>query len=256
MLTIAAVVLTSAALGGQPYEIGGINPREALLVTPRPYPAYRVDSPDRLENGRIWYPRTFTNDRSPVREERYGSNTAADYGAHPHLNQRIIYTHVEHQVIAISPWAKYGIDHEADSTPHYRRAANRWLRENGYTLKVRTHVNSRYLDQHVPSREMRMRHVSLDSSDIDPNTRLGPDGLPLPRATIKIERIEKPKVDPRAQADDSIRIFKPAIAPYVGPAIASNAHLVQLDAPSTDADAKALEAQDNSAELSLVNNNE
>ena len=52
MLTFVAIAVTSAALGGQPYEIGGLNARDALLVTPRPYPAYRVDSPDRLENQR------------------------------------------------------------------------------------------------------------------------------------------------------------------------------------------------------------
>lgn len=163
----AAVVLTSI-VGAGPFEIDRDTGRENLLAEPRPYPAQRVDSPDRLENGRLWVSRYPVGSRTPIPEQVYEDPGAAHYGAAPSENHRIAYMRVGHQIIAFDPYATY---HE-NGFEKFRAAKNQWLREHGYVLKVRTHVNARYL--HEPG-DQRAE-------------------LPQPRATIRIHREEtKPR---------------------------------------------------------------
>lgn len=137
------------------YHPGTASARDRLLATPAPYPAGRVDSPDRPQLGRVW-----TNG------SRFSSG-ASRYGADARDHHRVIYVRRDHQVIAIDPWrpvtgpSRIGFD-------DLERARNLWLREQGYVLHVRTHVNERL-----------SQGPQLVSSD-----------LPHPRATIR-RHIEK-----------------------------------------------------------------
>jgi len=146
-LALAAPALADCGV----YHPGTASARDRLLAEPRPYPPNRVDSPFRLENGRVWHA-----------GERYGS-CASRYGADAYDHPPVIYVRRNHQVIAINPWQ----DLRGDSRIGFEdleRARQQWLREQGYVLSVRTHRNPRYMyggDQ-------------LVSSD-----------LPTPRATIK-----------------------------------------------------------------------
>lgn len=173
MLDLVAAMIVTAALGADPYEIGRGDARSDLLATPAPYPAGRTDSVDRLENGRLWVSRYPIGSRTPIRERVYASPGAASYGAAPRENHAYAYTRVGHQVIAFDPYATYA----EDGFQHFRAAKNQWLRENGYVLKVRTHVNARYLQQGEDTRRA--------------------EGV-QPRATIRINREQA--VTPNRQA--------------------------------------------------------
>jgi len=162
MLDLVAAIVVTAVAGADPYEIGRSGARADLLATPAPYPAERVDSPDRLENGRLWVPRSPIGSRTPIPEQVYSHPGAAYYGAAPSENHTVAYTRIGHQIIAFDPFATYAENGFED----FRAAKNQWLREQGYVLKVRTHVNPRYLRQ-------------ADDAD---------DGAPQPRATIRINR--------------------------------------------------------------------
>jgi len=154
LLTLA--LAAPALADGGVYHPGSASARDRLLAEPRPYPPNRVESPSRLENGRLWK----TGDR-------YGAR-ASRYGADPYDHPPVIYVRRDHQVIAINPWA----DLRGDSRIGFEdleRARQQWLREQGYVQSVRTHKNPRYL---YGGRQ-------LVSSD-----------LPTPRATIE-RHIEK-----------------------------------------------------------------
>ncbi|MFG0257124.1 MAG: hypothetical protein ACF8GE_04400 [Phycisphaerales bacterium JB043] len=245
MLTIAAVMLTSATLGAEPYQIGGVNTRESMLATPRHHDAGGVVVHTRDGNARLWYPRSYSRDGMPspshIRAHHDG-DSAARYGMHPRLNEKIIYTRVGHQIIAISPLARHQQYHPSDSSRKYKLASNRWLAEQGYVRSVRVHKNPRYIDFHAGRSHGAMtNHASLDShaETHDAGTRLGPDGLPLPRATIRIDRVERTKVEPRAEA--TIRVFKPSIARSDAPAREHKPEEATTDSDSTLAQAETTE---------------
>jgi len=154
LLTLA--LAAPALANGGVYHPGSASARDRLLVEPRPYPPNRVESPSRLENGRLW-----------IAGDRYGS-CASRYGADPYDHPPVIYVRRDHQVIAISPWA----DLRGDSRIGFEdleRARQQWLREQGYVQSVRTHRNPRFM----------YGGQQLVSSD-----------LPTPRATIE-RHIEK-----------------------------------------------------------------
>jgi len=173
VVAAAAPALASSCCGV--YHPGTASARDQLLATPAPYPANRVDSPDRAQNGRLWVP-----------GHRYGG-AATRYGADAHDHSRVIYARRDHTIIALNPWcdvrggSRVGFD-------DLERARNQWLREQGYVLGVRTHVNPSRLDD----RGMEYRRE-----------------LPTPRATIKrvkqVRTPEKPVAYVGAESTDQIR---------------------------------------------------
>lgn len=183
---LAAIIFMTAS----PAAINTTTGRDRYLATPRPWPAARVDSPARRENGRLWHSRSPIGNRTPLAEQTYPRTNAARFGAPASLDNAIIYTRVNHQTIAIDPWNAFtdtGFD-------HYRRAQNIWLREQGWVLKVRTHVNSRYQYDH---------NASASAS------------LPQPRATIRLRRDPSAPVFPskmRVNNNDALRIHRPTTA--------------------------------------------
>jgi hypothetical protein len=103
-------------------------------VTPAPHKANTVDSPFRLENGRVW------TGRAIGAHQTVHSPGAAAYGASPWDEDLLIDVRVNHTTVVISPWNEInngGLD-------YLERARNLWLRENGYVLGVRTFVNPLY----------------------------------------------------------------------------------------------------------------
>jgi len=189
-MTLLASAATATMLGVNPY--GEFLPhRDQHLVEPRPYPPNRVDSPARLENGRLWRARTPVGSRTPIAEQvyGYGHRGAAWHGAPVEANHRRIFVRVNHVPIAISPWRPF----TENGFKHFREAQNIWLREHGWVGGVRTHVNARYLDD-------------ADRAD-----------SPKPRATIRLHG--EPR-SPRMRVErlgHDVRIRKPAIARVVGP---------------------------------------
>ncbi|MFG0275060.1 MAG: hypothetical protein ACF8QF_08385 [Phycisphaerales bacterium] len=169
MLDLVAAIVLSTVAGVGPYEIDRSGARADLLATPAPYPAGRTDSPDRLENGRLWVSRYPIGSRSPIPEGVYADPGAASYGAARGENHAVAYARVGHMAVAFDPYATYG----ARGLEKFRAAKNQWLREQGYVLKVRTHVNPRFHQQRADERQA---------------------GAPAPRATIRINR---EKAEPR-----------------------------------------------------------
>lgn len=138
------------------------DPRPGLLITPAPYPDGRVDSPDRSENGRLWSSRSPIGNRSPMNELTRGLPGAASYGAPAEALDEVVWVQPSRvtTVIAISPWQEVdantlrqvqrheknlgrttGNPESAQLLSELRRAQHEWLREQGYILKVRTHIN-------------------------------------------------------------------------------------------------------------------
>ncbi|MBL8747484.1 MAG: hypothetical protein JNK58_14155 [Phycisphaerae bacterium] len=143
--------------------ITAADPRTGLLITPAPFPSNRVDSPDRIENGRIWAARSPIGNRTPIRELTRGLPGAASLGAHPDALDEIVWVQPEEITtpIAISPWQQVDahtlrqiqrqepfLGRTVDSPEsarllgELRRGQHQWLREQGYILTVRTHVNA------------------------------------------------------------------------------------------------------------------
>jgi len=178
-LAVAAVVASAAPAFAAPccgvYHPGTASARDQLLATPAPYPSNRVDSPDRVQNGRVW-----------VSGERYGG-AATRYGADRYDHRGVIYARRDHKVVALNPWcdvrgaSRIGFD-------DLEQARNQWLREQGYVLRVRTHVNP-------------ARFVEADEK--------AAGDLPEPRATIKrvkqVRTPEKPVAYVGATTTDEIR---------------------------------------------------
>lgn len=195
-----SVILTAAIIAGAAAtNVDGLEGRNKYLFELQPYPANRTDSPDRAENGRLWHSRSPIGSRTPLREQRYigvekgfGRIGAAAFGAPPQLNDQIIYTRVNHVPVAISPWRNFS----DIGFKNYRTAQNIWLREQGWVLNVRTHVNPRRLD----NRELAAAQIQ-------------------PRATIRLHRDPSAPTFPshmRVRADQ-MRIWKPFTAAYTGP---------------------------------------
>lgn len=112
--------------------------RDALLAEAPPYPFGRVDSAARLENGRLWHPRFPVGSRTPLPERVTAEPGAASYGAARGEVGRVVYARVLHAAIAIDPWERI---EGRGVLAHLEAARQQWLREHGYVLRVRTHVN-------------------------------------------------------------------------------------------------------------------
>jgi len=78
--------------------------------------------------------------RTPIAEQVCGRPGAAAYGASQDSWNELMWVRVNHQIVAASPWVSY----QDDGLDQYRDAQHQWLREQGYILSVRTHVNARY----------------------------------------------------------------------------------------------------------------
>lgn len=143
--------------------ITAADPREGLLITPAPFPNNRIDSPDRIENGRVWAARVPVGNRTPIRELTRGLPGAASLGADIDTLDQIVWVQPEEITtpIAISPWQRVDeftlkqiqrqerfIGRTVDSPEsarlltELRQAQHQWLKEQGYILRVRTHVNA------------------------------------------------------------------------------------------------------------------
>lgn len=183
MLTAAFAATLLAATTAQ-YDT--TSTRDRVLAEPKPWPTNRVDSPDRAENGRLWHSRSPIGNRTPLSEQWHNRLGAAAYGAPPEWNDAVIYARVNHAAIAISPWQTFddiGYD-------NFRMAQNIWLREQGWVLGVRTHVNAMY--------------ASEPTADA---------GAITPRATIEIHRDPSaPSFPSKMRVDATERVFKPMSA--------------------------------------------
>lgn len=142
--------------------IPAADPRAGLLITPAPFPAAHVDSPSRLENGRLWIARSPVGNRTPVNEIVRGVPGAGSYGAAPELLDELVFVQPTERraVIGVSPWQTIDadiyrqvqrLDPNLPRNPDAPRAArlvnelragqHQWLEERGYILNVRTHIN-------------------------------------------------------------------------------------------------------------------
>jgi hypothetical protein len=192
MLSTLLATLLIAGTTAAPHDpISNYTGRDRYLVGPAPYPAYHTDSPDRIENGRLWHSRYPIGSRTPIREQLNGRIGAAAFGAPEAYNDQLLLVPVDQVAIAISPWQTYnktGFD-------QYQRAQNIWLREQGWVLKVRTHVNPRYqYDRELASTQVK------------------------PRATIRLHRDESAPTFPSRMRVDSRngRIWRPFTATKTG----------------------------------------
>lgn len=189
---ITATIAAFAILTAAPASLDDLSTRDRALWEPRPWPAQRVDSPDRAENGRLWHSSFPIGNRTPLAQQWYGRHGAAAYGAPADLNNHAIYARIVHTPIAISPWQTYG----EDGMHNYRQARNIWLREQGWVLKVRTHVNPLYHAENVSNAS-----------------------LPTPSATIELHRDPSAPTFPskmRVEAPET-RTFRPITAAPTGP---------------------------------------
>lgn len=171
ILAAASGIMFSMAAGAsQPSD------RDGALLTPRPFPANRVEDVRRPETGRLWISRFPIGNRTPLGELRPG---AAQYGAAAD-DHRWIHIRSGPTALPINPWR----DHNALGLPAFEAARSQWLKENGYILQVRTHINARYGGAHEP-RENRSMYGQA---------------LPEPRATIRIDD-EMPRRPSRLRVD-------------------------------------------------------
>lgn len=187
---LTAVLLTSIV---SPAPNAALTGRDAILAVPAPHQSNRPDGVDRAGLGRLWHARTPVGSRTPISEQGVDRIGPAYFGAPAAEAHRSIPVRVGHTPIAVNPWTPIrgaGLD-------RLRHAQHTWLREQGWILGVRTHVNPARYD-----------------------ARAADAGLPAPRATIE-RHIDPsaPRVPSRMQvrADEPIRIFKPDIAAIAGP---------------------------------------
>lgn len=187
---ITAVLVTSIV---SPAPNAALTGRDSLLAEPTPWPTSRVDSPARDGVGRLWHARTPVGSRTPIAEQGIDRIGPAWFGAPAEAAHRPIAVRVGHTPIAVNPWTPI----RGSGLDRLRHAQHTWLREQGWILGVRTHVN--------PAR--------YDSRAADAN-------LPTPRATIERHLDPSaPRFPSRMQvrAGEPIRVFKPFAAPVAGP---------------------------------------
>lgn len=221
----------------RPFNPAG-DPRNGLLITPAPYPDTRTDGPDRVENGRMWLPRSPIGTRTPIREIPRGFPGPASFGAGADRHDDVIFVQSDllRSVIAISPWVRVeDLDRQVQNfidteQPFYgasrrltrlqspqllrelREAQNQWLQEEGYILNVRTHVNP----------------TKIETADA---TRA--EEAPQPRAVIRViphGQPAKPANDPRQQAQAEPTADSPEVLPVATPTQSTEAAVL----PSTD----------------------
>lgn len=185
------VAFIAAALGATPpgpehqWHVGSQLGRDNLLATPAPYPPDRTDDVRRTQNSRLWVSRSPVGSRTPIEQRTWSEPGLASYGASPSQADRVVFVRVDQTSIAIDPWSKIEGGGDLADMEHAR---NVWLREQGYVLKVRTHVNER-------ANARNAKHADAGSPEPDtasPELR----GIPHPRAIIRMERDEPhPKID-------------------------------------------------------------
>jgi|GEM_PF-4352101 len=140
--------------------------RDRVLAEPVDPGRFRVTTVTRGTGGLLWH-------AGP----RYASRANAEYGADPLAHRDIIYARKLHQIVAIDPWC----DLRSDALVGYEDlelARNLWLRERGYVLSPRTHVNPRLYQEQSAERD-----------------------LPTPRATIHRQIQEREPETPVASSD-------------------------------------------------------
>jgi len=183
---LASTVVALSSLGAGEYlePIG----RDAILITPAPYPAGRTDSVHRLENGRLWHSRYPIGSRTPIPEQIYADRGAAWYGAPPAAEDEVIFVRNNTQVIALRPWSPL----QEDGFDGWEIARNRWLREQGYVLTVRTHVNPRY--QHAERSMYPSPRATIELHDELPRRPYlqRVDATPRPVSSQPVTRISTP----------------------------------------------------------------
>ncbi len=149
--------LASPALGARASEFGGVRTYgQDWLPRTAPYPTNRVDDPRREQNGRLWVARSPVGTRTPIRESVFGQPGPAAYGAPISALGTEIYVQRAPMlpVETVSPWVNLDsqtrrwslndrprIQRSARLVDELRLQQNAWLSEQGYILKVRTHVN-------------------------------------------------------------------------------------------------------------------
>lgn len=200
------------------------RPGDALL-TPAPWPDNRTDSPDRVQNGRLWHPRVQVGTRSPLAELPRGEPGAASFGAPPEANDEVIFVRssLRLPIVAISPFTDLDertTDEIERNVPmigrtqtrfrspqilhELREAQHQWLREQGYILRVRTHVNPATLAP-APVSEQAPAEEAEGMGEGEPQSS-GPEAKPEPRAVIRVrERSTEPPAEPMANAQTPAR---------------------------------------------------
>lgn len=132
-ISLLASACLAATVGTQyPDYIGRETERNNLIVNVEPYRAATVDA-GRAQSGRLW---VGTSDRSDA------AQSLARYGASADVSGATVFVRVDKTAIAINPWQpihKQGLQ-------RYETARNLWLSEQGYTKKVRTHININFRD--------------------------------------------------------------------------------------------------------------
>jgi hypothetical protein len=142
--------------------------RDRLLATPPPFPHGRADDTRRPGfNGRLWVGENFTNGfRNPL---AWGDPGPTYFGSSDR-HAPTAFVRIGTQAIAISPW----ISLDSQSFPTHEAGRGLWLREQGFTGGVRTHVHPSVIQQVTESDN---RHASADT---------GKSSVPQPRATIRV----------------------------------------------------------------------
>lgn len=158
-LLLAAFAAPALAGGKIPDYIGADYTRNtggSGLVTAAPYPSNRVDDVRRIQNGRLWIPRTPIGTRTPIRESVYGFPGPGAFGAPVEAINDTIYVQTREPLplVTVSPWVNLDQDNIRQirrDRPWLRRpqsvltdlrqAQVEHLTEQGYLQKVRTHVN-------------------------------------------------------------------------------------------------------------------
>lgn len=205
-------VTASEELQSRRTLITAADPRSGLLITPAPFPANRIDDPDRLENGRVWVTRGPVGSRTPIRESVYGRPGASSFGAGQEEIGLVIFVQPSElrSVVGISPFQQIdentlaqiqrqepNLGKTSDSPrsarllAELRAAQHQWLEEQGYVLTVRTHVNPAALRDHS-----RQRSASGGEGGGEGATK--PASI-KPRAVIRVVPQQRP--DPVASAE-------------------------------------------------------
>lgn len=134
-ISLLASACIAASVGTQyPDYIGRETERNNLIINAEAYRANTVDA-GRAQSGRVWI---GTADR------RDAAQNLARYGASADVADEIVMVRVDKTGVAINPWQpihKQGLQ-------RHERARVVWLKEQGYTHKVRTHININFREAH------------------------------------------------------------------------------------------------------------
>ncbi len=137
-LTLAAGALAAAVVTSSgPAYIGPDTARDRILVTPAPYEVARVNA-GRDHWGLLWHSSTPVGSRTPIGRSPLSIPGPAAYGAPDSAWDERVVVRVVHTPVTISPWQQI----DQAGLGHLERARAEWLREQGYTHRVRTHVNT------------------------------------------------------------------------------------------------------------------